>query len=58
MTAERPNADAVVTHSLTKRFGPLVAVEGLDLSIRRGEVFGLLGPTARARPRQFECSAV
>ena len=39
MTAE----PAVVTHGLRKTFGSFVAVEGLDLAIERGEVFGLLG---------------
>jgi len=34
---------AVVTHGLRKVFGSFVAVAGLDLTIARGEVFGLLG---------------
>ena len=34
----------IETHSLTKRFKKVTAVEGLDLGIRRGEIFGLLGP--------------
>ena len=34
---------AVETHGLRKMFGSFVAVEGLDLTIGRGEVFGLLG---------------
>ena len=34
---------AIVTRGLHKRFGDLVAVEKLDLSVRRGEIFGLLG---------------
>ena len=34
---------AVVTRGLRKTFGTFVAVEGLDLTIARGEVFGLLG---------------
>ena len=34
----------IETHSLTKRFKKVTAVEGLALGIRRGEIFGLLGP--------------
>ena len=29
---------------LTRRFGKTIAVDGLDLSIGRGEIFGLIGP--------------
>ena len=41
--------EAVVVRGLRKSFGSLVAVEGLDLSIRRGEVFGLLGPNGSGK---------
>ncbi|MBL7066038.1 MAG: ABC transporter ATP-binding protein [Anaerolineae bacterium] len=34
----------IETHNLAKRFKKVTAVDGLDLSIRRGEIFGLLGP--------------
>jgi ABC-2 type transport system ATP-binding protein len=34
---------AITTEALHKRFGELVAVQSLTLSIRKGEVFGLLG---------------
>ena len=40
---------AVVTRALRKEFGELVAVESLDLTIRRGEVFGLLGPNGSGK---------
>lgn len=32
------------TVGLTKRFGAITAVDGLDLEVRAGEVFGFLGP--------------
>jgi ABC-2 type transport system ATP-binding protein len=49
MTGGSPSQDAVVTRGLTKRFGSLVAVDGLDLAIRQGEVFGLLGPNGSGK---------
>ena len=33
----------VVTRNLTKRFGEKTAVKGLDLNIRRGEIYGFVG---------------
>ncbi|MBN1355414.1 ABC transporter ATP-binding protein [bacterium] len=34
---------AVETENLTKRFGRFVAVDGVDLKVRRGEIYGFLG---------------
>src|SRR5689334_4523585 len=37
--------DAIIeTHDLTRRFGELVAVDRLNLSVASGEIFGLVGP--------------
>ena len=40
---------AVAMHGLRKEFGALVAVDGLDLEVPRGEVFGLLGPNGSGK---------
>ena len=49
-TGTPPSAsDTVVVHGLRKTFGTFVAVEGLDLTIHRGEVFGLLGPNGSGK---------
>jgi ABC-2 type transport system ATP-binding protein len=42
-------SDTVAVHGLRKTFGAMVAVEGLDLTIHRGEVFGLLGPNGSGK---------
>ena len=34
---------------LLKRFGDLVAVDGIDLDVRRGEAFGFLGPNGAGK---------
>jgi len=36
--------DVIRTEGLTRRFGDTVAVDGLTLSVPRGELFGLVGP--------------
>ena len=39
----------LATFGLTKRFGSIVAVDGLDLEVHRGEVFGFLGPNGAGK---------
>jgi ABC-2 type transport system ATP-binding protein len=42
--------DSVIeTRALTKRYEDVVAVDGLDLSVQPGEVFGVLGPNGSGK---------
>ena len=36
--------------NLVKRYGDLIALDHLNLDIKEGEIFGLLGPTAPENP--------
>jgi ABC-2 type transport system ATP-binding protein len=38
------SAPAIEIAGLVKRFGRTVALDGLDLTVRAGEVHGFLGP--------------
>ncbi|MEV5875851.1 ABC transporter ATP-binding protein [Streptomyces sp. NPDC052101] len=53
MTAHA-NELAVDVRGLRKRYGGVTAVDGLDLGIRRGEVFGLLGPNGAGKSTTVE----
>jgi len=43
------DVQAIDARGLRKTFGPLVAVEGLTLSVKKGEVFGMLGPNGSGK---------
>src|SRR5689334_263428 len=45
---------AVVVRGLRKAYGDVTAVDGVDLEIRRGEVFGLLGPNGAGKTTTVE----
>jgi ABC-2 type transport system ATP-binding protein len=41
--------ELIITETLTKLYKQVVAVDGLSLSVRRGEVYGLLGPNGSGK---------
>ncbi len=43
------SSDALVVRGLVKRFGGFTAVNGLDLNVRRGELYALLGPNGAGK---------
>jgi ABC-2 type transport system ATP-binding protein len=47
--AHAVDGPAIRVDGLTKRFGRVVAVEDLNLSVARGEVFGFLGPNGAGK---------
>lgn len=49
MTAPGGEEYGIVTRQLRKEFHGVVAVESLDLEVKRGEVFGLLGPNGSGK---------
>jgi len=46
---------ALMTQGLTKSYGRVRALRGLDLEVRRGEVFGFLGPNGAGKTTTIRC---
>ncbi len=50
-----PTAPPILTvRELTKRYGDLVAVNGISFSVSRGEIFGILGPNGAGKTSTLE----
>jgi ABC-2 type transport system ATP-binding protein len=49
-----PQTSALHCQGLVKRYADVVAVDGLDLDVERGECFGLLGPNGAGKTTTIE----
>ena len=47
-------APAIRTAALTKRYGGVAAVRGIDLAVAPGEIFGLIGPDGAGKTSTFQ----
>jgi ABC-2 type transport system ATP-binding protein len=45
---------AVEVHALWRSYGPVVAVDGIDLMVNRGEIFALIGPNGAGKTTTLE----
>lgn len=48
-------APAVTVQHLVKKYGHLVAVDDISLSIHEGEIFGIIGPNGAGKTTTVEC---
>ena len=49
LTAGDAAGDAITVTNLVKRYGTVEAVRGINLAVRRGEIFGFLGPNGAGK---------
>jgi ABC-2 type transport system ATP-binding protein len=50
-------SEAIVVHDLTKRYGGLEAVRGIQFDVRQREIFGLIGPDGAGKTSTFQILA-
>lgn len=46
---------AIECKNLTKKFGSFTAVDSSNLKIKKGELFGFLGPNGLEKPPPLKC---
>jgi ABC-2 type transport system ATP-binding protein len=46
---------AISTNKLTKSYGAVQALRGVDLEVRKGEIFGFLGPNGAGKTTAIRC---
>ena len=46
---------AIEIHGLTKSYGKVQALRGIDLKVNRGEIFGFLGPNGAGKTTTIRC---
>jgi len=56
-SAETPAGIAIRVENLHKRYGALEAVRGISFAVRRGEIFGLIGPDGAGKTTTFQILA-
>ncbi|AWZ03457.1 hypothetical protein DRB96_01770 [Streptomyces sp. ICC1] len=49
------DGSAIELTGLTKRYGPVMGVDSLSLTVRPGEVFGFLGPNGAGKTTTLRC---
>ena len=52
--APTPHADAIAVRGVHKHYGALHAVQGVDFTVQRGEVFGLIGHNGAGKSTLFK----
>ena len=45
---------AIAVHGVAKHYGALRAVDGVDLTVQRGEIFGLIGHNGAGKSTLFK----
>src|SRR5437879_10720733 len=50
-----PTEPILSVRGLSKRFDGLLALEGIDFDVARGEIFGILGPNGAGKTTLFAC---
>src|ERR1700735_3385054 len=50
-------SQAIKIENLWKRYGPIEAVRGISLQVKRGEIFGLIGPDGAGKTSTFQILA-